>query len=104
MYNNIMKTVIWIDGDGYKHRSLLRDSDPDHLVMQGIPQEPPDLKRLDWDSLMRDLHNILVERGIITWDDVQRGQNMVSSAILQIFKRPIVGLYREDSRNGKMED
>lgn len=89
-----MKQVLWTDEKGYQHRSLLRDSDPDHLAPQGIPQDPPDLSHLDWEELKRALHNELVDRGLSTWSDVQRSQDGVSAAVTKIFKRPLVGLYK----------
>ncbi len=90
-----MKIVMWTDDRGYKHRSLLRDSDPDELAPKGIPQDPPDLDELDWEGLKKDLHNALVERGLATWEDVLAQQNGVTSAIKQVFKRPMVYLYRD---------
>ena len=89
-----MKIVQWTDDLGYQHRSLLRDSDPDHLAPQGIPQDPPDLSHLDWGELKRALHNELVDRGLTTWADVQRSQDGVTAAVAKVLKRPIVGLYK----------
>lgn len=89
-----MKIVVWTDDDGYKHRSMLRDRDPDQMAPEGVPLDPPDLRQLDWDGIVRDLHNMLVDKGLSTWDDVQRTQTGVASSILSVMKRPIVGLYR----------
>jgi hypothetical protein len=93
-----MKNVVWTDGDGYKHVSRLRDRDPDHMAPEGIPLDPPDLSQLDWQEIQRELHNLLVDKELFTWKDVQRSQNGVSSSILSVMKRPIVALYR--NRNG----
>ena len=100
-----MKVVIWVDEDGYKHRAMLRDADDDELApTAGIPLEaPPDLRHLNWEGLARDLHNLLVERGLVTWDDVVAAQNGVTSAIVTVFKRPIIALYRQDT-NPASED
>jgi hypothetical protein len=38
---------------------------------------------------------MLVDREINSWRDIQVHQNAVSNAIVSIFKRPIVALYRE---------
>lgn len=88
------KLVIWTDADGYKHRSFLRDSDPDHIAPAGIPDDPPPLDRLDWEAIKRDLHNLLLDRGLINWQDVQDSGNGVSSAVVTVLKRHVVGLYR----------
>lgn len=91
-----MKIVIWEDDDGYKRRYLLREIDPDHLAPSiGIPEDPPDLDRLDWDALKKDLHNLLVDRGLIEWDDVLAAQNGVTTSLVSVFKRPLIGLYRQ---------
>jgi len=96
-----MKTVEWVDDDGFKHRSLLRDSDPDHLAPAGIPADPPDLTRLDWEGLVRELHNTLAERGLSSWQDVLEHQNGITSSIISVFKRPIVGLYKQQNTAAK---
>ena len=96
-----MRTVIHEDERGNKRAYLLRDSDPDHLAPSGIPLGPPDLNRLDWDGLVRDLQNLLVKKGLFTWDDVQRAQNGVTSSIVTVMKRPIIGLFKtEEKPNG----
>lgn len=90
-----MKTIIWVDADGYKHRSLLRDKDPDHLAKTaGIPADPPDLELLDWEGIKRDLNNVLVDRGLVSWSDVQAAQTGLSSAIVSVIKRRLIYLYR----------
>jgi len=92
-----MKIVVYEDNAGYKHRALLRDTDPDHAAPTiGIPQDPPDLDRIDWEEVKRKLHNRLVERELITWLDVQRSQNGVTSSILDVLRREVVMLYRLD--------
>ena len=96
-----MKVVTWEDERGWKHQSLLRDTDPDHLAKSGVPLDPPDLTALDWEGLMRDLHNALVERGLSTWQDVLEQQNGVQSSIISVFKRPIVALYKRQANDAK---
>jgi hypothetical protein len=90
-----VKYITWVDEKGYKRRSAIRDSDPDTMAPQGIPAGPPDLQRLDWENLVKELNNMLVDREINSWRDIQVHQNAVSNAIVSIFKRPIVALYRE---------
>lgn len=91
-----MKIVEWVDEQGFKHKSLLRDQDPDRLAPSGVPLDPPDLNRLDWEGLKRELHNLLLEKGLRTWKDVQKSQNGVTSSIVTVFKRPIISLYKSE--------
>ena len=92
-----MKYVTWVDDNGYKRRSMIRDTDPDSMASAGIPAGPPDLTQLDWPELIRELNNILVDREINTWEDVQnsQAQSAITQAVVSVFRRPIVGLYRQ---------
>lgn len=100
LYRNVydiiehMKSVQWTDERGYLRVSLLRDNDDVSLAPQGIPISPPDLDRLDWDEIKRELHNLLVERGLFDYADVVAQQNGVSAAIVTVLKRKLVALYR----------
>lgn len=60
----------------------------------GVPLEPPDLDQLDWATIKRDLHNALFDRGLVTWQDVQRSQNGVTTAILATVRRKLIVLYK----------
>jgi hypothetical protein len=110
-----MKVITWTDECGYCHRSLIRDDDPDDKAAEiGVPADPPDLDRLNWDELYlmgidvaefkRKLHNRLVRSGLITWADVQYSQNGLTTAIMAVgrdrkilaaLKRQLVTLYRQ---------
>lgn len=87
-----MKLVTFIDEDGFKHRSLIREGDDPAL---GVRSDPPDLSLIDWEEVKKTLHNTLVERGIITWQDIVRSQNGLSSAVLLALRNPLRELYRE---------
>lgn len=92
-----MKEVEWWE-DGMKRAKIGRDADSDSAIMKyGIPREPPNLNRLNWEKLVKDLHNRLMETGMLTWKDVQSspGQRGITSAILAVFRRPIIRLYKE---------
>lgn len=111
-----MKLVTHTDPDGYYRRYFIRDSDFDIDAPNiGIPNDPPDLERLNWDTIAvqfpdldvpefkRNLHNRLSQFGLITWADVQRSQNGVTSAIMAVgrdrqildaVKRPLILLYK----------
>ena len=88
-----MKITRWIDDSGYQRISILRDDD-EHTDI-GLRKGPPDVTSLDWDDIVRDLHNALVGRNLFTYEDVLRSQNGVTSAILSVLKRRVVGLYRQ---------
>jgi hypothetical protein len=89
-----MRTTTWTDKHGYKHRSLVRDDDPDEMGPQGVLQDPPNLNELDWEGIKLDLHNALVERGLYSWRDVQEKRGL-RGAILSAVKRRLILLYRE---------
>jgi hypothetical protein len=77
-------------------QALVRDGDPDETAPErGIPNDPPDLDRLDWDTLKRELHNELVKRGLYDFEDVQRQQNGVSLAIRRVITKRVLALYKE---------
>lgn len=89
-----MREVIWTDEDGYRHRSLVRNEDTDDEAPYGIRKDPPDVGRIDWAGVRRDLHNALVDGGICSWRDVQKLGGL-RGAILSALKRRLVALYRE---------
>lgn len=88
-----MRAVKWEDKDGWKHRSLVRDDDPDSAAPGGIPQDPPNIRELDWEGVMRDINNAFVDQEILTWADVQRTQTMKNIATSAI-KRRLIALFR----------
>lgn len=94
-----MRLVRWTDEDGYKHLSWIRDDDTDQDAPGGLPHDPPDVRQIDWEAIQRDLHNLLVERELLTWDDVQKKDGQLFNAALTVLKRPLLALYREDIIN-----
>jgi hypothetical protein len=92
-----MRQVRWTDKHGYNHRSLVRDDDPDEMASQGILQDPPNLDELDWEAIKRDIHNALVDAGLVSWRDVQERRGL-RGAILSSMKRRLIQLYREAER------
>lgn len=94
-----MKTVIWRDTDGYLHRSLLPNDADVHLAHQGIPADPPNLGKLDFDELRKQLHNRLVEGELFEYGDLQ-GNNRLSSIVQTVVQRAISDLYRMQHTSG----
>lgn len=44
-----MRVVIWTDKDGWRRRALLPDDMPDDKAPLGVPQNVPDVRKLDVD-------------------------------------------------------
>lgn len=89
-----MRRVIWEDERGYLRASLIRDSDPDRIAPQGIPLITAS-ELLNWDDAKRSLNNLLVKRGLFTLEDVLSKRDSLTSAILAIFRRKLLALYKE---------
>ena len=91
-----MKVITWAK-DGKQHKTLLRDSDNDEIALSGggISQDPPDIERLDWNQIKVDLHNALLNTGIITQDDVVNKQTGLTAAILSAIRLKLKMLYKE---------
>lgn len=89
-----MKKVLWTDDNGIKHVSMIRDNDLDENAKMGIPCDPPKEILQLGDEVMKDIWNTLVENGILSYNDVQRSQYGVSSAIQAALKNRIIMLYK----------
>lgn len=84
-----MKYVIYVTKDGWKRRSMIKDDDSERNASYGIPSGPPDISMMDWDSILRDVNNTLVDYGIFTWDDAIRNKTGWQAA-LNVIKRALV--------------
>ncbi|NIM52297.1 MAG: hypothetical protein GTO22_24140 [Gemmatimonadales bacterium] len=103
-----MRLIQWLDDDGYRRQSLVRDDDPDDMAEYGIPLDPPSLAELDIpEEVKRDLHNELSVRGLLTWTDVMAQQNGVTGVVKAVagqhdlsepdtraLRRAVLALYR----------
>ena len=89
-----MKRVEWTDSKGWKHARLVQD-DILQPVEEGVPLEPPDIERLDWDTIKKSLHNELFTRNLIDWKAVEQSRDGLTAAILAALRRPLQNLYRE---------
>lgn len=99
-----MKKVVWTDTKGFQHISCVRDNDNESQYAKGIPNDPPDIRALDWDGIIKDLHNALVERGLLTWADVQRQGTGVAGAITSVLRPRIIALYRTSPNGGDIQE
>jgi len=97
-----MKQLKHTDKKGFETVFALRDKDNEAHPEQGVPVNI-DLRDLDWDVIPQELHNSLVNMGLLTWLDVEKSPNgILDSAILGVMKRRIIRLYRDaDKRKEK---
>jgi len=93
-----LKKVTWTDGSGKNHISLIRDADNETVATtgHGLSLDPPDVWNIDWNAVKLDLHNELVNRGLLTHADVVKQQSGVSGAVLSALRRRILTLYLGD--------
>lgn len=87
-----MRLIQRTDKDGYKHNYWIKDNDPD--TAKGIAADPPDINSLDWQAIIKEIHNGLVERNLIQFTDIRRSDSGLDNIILRAIKRPLVDLYR----------
>ena len=95
-----MKIIDWQDEKGRTFRSVIPDDTPDDMAQYGVPVGPPDLDRLDWESIKSEINGVLVRNGLYTWDHVQGDPHGVGVA-LSIFKRYLIALYRDEWQRPK---
>lgn len=91
-----MEYITWRDEDGFLKRSVVPSGETDGR--RGIPAGPPDVGRLDWEGIKRDLQNALAERGLWAMEDIVSpiNQGGMQGAILSALRRRVVDLYREE--------
>jgi len=98
-----MKRVVWKDDSGVVRCSLLRDQDDENLPTIGIPLNPPPIERIVADAAL-EIRNALVSAGVVTYRDLQKHPNEVSSVLDRILRRRLVEAYKlEDLSNGIIE-
>ncbi len=96
-----MRPVVYTDGKGYMHRVLVKDGDDDSMAEYGIPAGPPDIDRLDWNQIKREINNALVKHNLGTWMDVQRS-TVGMSVVMNIIKRHMIMLYKIEYNESKL--
>ena len=95
MIGQLMKLVKWTDHDGYKHLSWLKDNEPETNAKNGLSHDPPDVNRIDWEQVKRELHNAMVDKELQSWDDIQKHQTALTSITASVIKKYLVFLFRE---------
>lgn len=102
-----MRLVQYITEDGWKYQSWITEEMLVSEAEKGIPYDSPDTNRLPWEDISRELHNLLLDRGLITLKDVDDNPGMLGNTINKIIQPRLVELYKENpgykkSPNGKI--
>ena len=90
-----MKLLTYEDTNGYKHKSMVRDMDTDPSI--GLLHSPPNLDQLDWHVIRVTLHNLLLEKGIVSLSDAQNKQNEFNQCVLIAVAKPLMRLYQKEN-------
>ena len=90
-----MKELTYTDANGFKHKSLVRDTDTDPSI--GLLKSPPNLDQLDWYVIKLTLHNLLLDRGIITLEDAQLKSNEFNQCVLAAVGKPLFKLFQQEN-------
>jgi len=89
-----MKAVVY-EENGWLRQSLIHDSMSALEGHKGVPHNPPDITKLDWNEIMRELNNLLIERGLVEMNDLNgQGINLLRSAVQIVITKKIVLLYK----------
>lgn len=80
---------------------LIRDSDGDEAAAKiGVPDGPPDIRRIDWEQVCLEINDLLVKNGFFTWDQLMKNPSGLNIVTLPI-RRQLSMLYRERKETGK---
>ena len=92
-----MRTVVWTDNSGYKHKSVVRDQDGDDVAQRGmgLSNDPPNVNDIDWEAVKRNLHNLMLDRNLTTWSAVKRSDSHIGGLFIQVLKGPVMAWLRE---------
>lgn len=97
-----MRLVEWTDTNGWKHLSWIKDNDKPEQAQNGLRHDPPDVNRIHWEEVKKELHNAMVDKKLENWQDIQKHQAALTSITASVIKRHLVYLFREgEYRNGK---
>lgn len=88
-----MKTIDWVDDRGRKRRSLVKDTDGIEAAQYGIPVEPPDIRNLDWDAVIKEIEDKQFEHRMYDWQQAQQSPAAIQECI-NVFKRHFIRLYK----------
>lgn len=92
-----MKLVEYENKLGFRQKSLVKNGDRPEW---GIHLSPPDVNQLDWDAIKLNLHNLLLDKDLLSIEDVQQRQQEFVSVIVTTLKKPLLRLYQQEAENG----
>ena len=95
-----MKILIYEDTNGKLHRSILRDDDPDSLVDEGIPLDPPNIEDILEEAKIT-LHNELVRKGLFDVKSINDHNGALSSSVKKCITNKIIKRYLEEESTSK---
>lgn len=87
-----MNLIQWTDDNGYDHLAWIRNGDSDPT--KGLTSDPPDINRLNWEEIKRNIHNQLVAKRLVTYQDIQAKQDAIAGIVLAEVRKPLLALYR----------
>jgi hypothetical protein len=91
-----LKTITWTDADGWKHRSKIRDADPDESAPTiGIPCNPPNIREIDWEAVKRDINNLLIDRELTSMADLNKRLEHLRNVPQAVLYQRLIALYQE---------
>ncbi len=88
-----LRRVITTDEEGFKHAYHVPPDVPDEKAEEYFPYDPPDLRQMDWDEMIKKLHNLLLDRGFFTYQDIQ-SMDGLNNAVGAIITPEIVSYYK----------
>jgi hypothetical protein len=89
-----LKAVLWIDDNGHKRRSLIKNDDEPEMARYGIPSDPPDIRSIDMEAVYREIEALQYEHGLFDWRSANQNQGAIQACI-NVFKRKFLELYRD---------
>jgi hypothetical protein len=88
-----LKAITWIDDNGRKRRSLIKDNDGPEMARYGIPSDPPDIRSMDIEAVFREIEALQFEHGLYSWRAANDDPSGIQACI-NVFKRKMLELYR----------
>jgi hypothetical protein len=88
-----LKEVIWIDDNGRKRRSLIKNDDGPEKAHYGVPKDAPDIRSMDMEAVYREIEALQYEHGLFDWRAANQNQGAIQACI-NVFKRKFLELYR----------
>jgi hypothetical protein len=88
-----MKYIVWKDDNGRNRRSLIKDDDGPEMARYGIPADPPDVRSIDMEAVLREIEALQYERGLFNWRAALNDQPGMQACV-NVFKRKMLELYR----------